>query len=361
MLIDRRPGDLPSLVGLGVVAAGCLLAVLANPYGTGLVQWMAESLGSPRPEITEWAPPKMSDPIFWQLVALVGVNAIAWGFASKRRDWVKLLILMLVAWQAMSHLRHIAFFALLTGFWTPPYLQSVLAGVRNRAAQGLPIVRPAPLMKWAAVGVVLLTTFVQTRSLTSRLAVLPVHANRYPVDALQYMTDQQLSGRLVACFNWAQYALAALSPKTTVAFDGRFRTCYPQEVVDMNFDFLLGEYGGNRHRSPDFGPVDGSKVLRHGSPNLALVDRSYPHAVQVMKSQSVESGGDWSLLYQDATAQLWGLASQYDRAESPDYLPPARRIISDRQSGAVVQWPAFPRRPVATVAQDEAQETEHDS
>lgn len=344
MLIDRRPGDLPKIAGLAAVAAACVLAVFANPYGTGLVAWMAESLGSPRPEITEWAGPKPSDPIFWQLVALGFANAIAWGFTKKQRDWVKIVILMLVAWQAVSHLRHIAFFALLSGFWTPPHVQSVLSAMRSKAANGLEIVRPAPLMKWAAVAAILFTTYVQTRSLASRLFVLPVASNQYPVDALQYIEDHELSGRLVVSFNWAQYALAALAPDTTVSFDGRFRTCYPQEVVDMNFDFLLGEHGGARHRSPNSGPIDGARVLSYGDPNLVLVDRTYPHAVEVMRQQSADQGGRWSLLYQDAISQLWGLANRYDQPTSPNYVAPDSRSIGDQESTRLVQWPAFPQR-----------------
>lgn len=346
MLIDRREGDAPRLAGLCLVAAGCLLAVLVNPYGDGLVRWLVESLSNPRPEITEWAAPKLSDPLFAQLVALFFVNAVAWGFTTKRRDYVKLAILTLVAWQAVTHLRHIAFFAILTGFWTPPHLASVLAKLRGQAAQGLSIMRPAPALKWAAVCAIFFTTYVQTHNLASRLFVLPVPANTYPVDAMQFMVDKNLSGRLVVSFNWAQYALAALAPDTTVSFDGRFRTCYPQEVVDMNFDFLLGEHGGRRHRSPRSGPIDGARVLEFGSPNLVLVDRSYEHAIGVMQENNTQAGGAWTLLYRDGVAELWGRASLYDRPGSPLYLPHEQRTSSNQKSQRTVQWPAFPlKRP----------------
>lgn len=342
MLIDRRPGDAKRLAGLAAVGLGCLLATIANPYGPGLLQWIAESLGEPRPEITEWAPPKVTDPLFWQFIALLSVNIVAWGFAKRQRDWVKLAILVLVAWQATTHLRHIAFLALLTGFWTLPYAQDVLSRLRRKAADGLPVVRPAPAFKWAAVAAIMLTVFVQTRGLAMRLVVLPVEATSYPVQAIDYMSRHNLHGRLVVSFNWAQYALAALSPKTTISFDGRFRTCYPQEVVDMNFDFLLGEHNGKRRRSPASGEIDGARVLRHGSPDLVLVDRGYDHAVGIMRDNSVAAGGQWSLLYQDGVAQLWGRASRYDNPLLTTYLPPEGRTIHDRRPTWSVQWPALP-------------------
>lgn len=344
MIIDRRRGDAAQAAGLIAVAAGCLLAVFANPYGPGLVQWLAQSIGAPRPEITEWAAPKPSDPLFWQFIALVAVNAIAWSFTKQRRDWVKIVIIALVAWQAASHLRHIAFLALLTGFWTPPHAHSVISRLRRQAAEGLPIVRPSPLVKWGGVAAIGLALVVQSLSLGGKLATLPVERGKYPVDAIQFMADRGLSGRLVVCFNWAQYALAALAPETTVSFDGRFRTCYPQEVVDMNFDFLIGEYGGRRHRSPDSGPIDGARVLEYGDPELVLVDRQYDHATRVMQEHSVASGGRWTLLYQDGVAQLWGRTDLYDRPGSPRRLAPEERVIGDRLVESQIQWPALPDR-----------------
>src|SRR5207245_503426 len=81
-------------------------------------------------------------------------------------------------------------------------------------------------------------------------------------DALQYMADRHLGGKLIVHFDWAQYALAALAPETTVAFDGRLRTCYPQEVADLYFDFLIGNQPACRWRSPTSPPFDDTALVR---------------------------------------------------------------------------------------------------
>ena len=111
----------------------------------------------------------------------------------------------------------------------------------------------------------------------------------YPVSAFQFITDQNLQGNLVVKMKWAQYAVAAFGPPSAerpqlkVAFDGRFDTCYPQEVLDMYFDFEIGDVPLTmRRRSPHSPPVDGSRILEYKNPNLVLIDRRDPHPGTVM-------------------------------------------------------------------------------
>jgi hypothetical protein len=160
------------------------------------------------------------------------------------------------------------------------------------------------------------------------------------------MVDRDLHGRLVVTYNWAQYAIAALNPYAPdpgvqVAFDGRFRTCYPQEVVDMHFDFILG--AGDcvpRHRSENSPPVDGGRVLRHGRPTLVLIDRALPHSLSVMRKHDDR----WVLLYQDPVAEVWGLAARFDNPAGNDYIAPHERIIRSALPGEDLPWPALPVR-----------------
>ena len=104
-----------------------------------------------------------------------------------------------------------------------------------------------------------------------------------------------------------------------------FRTCYPQEIVDKSFDFLLGDNGGRRHRRPEAGPIDPTAILDLGDPNLVLVDRQYKHSVKVMEDEASKADPQWSLIYQDGIAQLWGRTSVYDDPRSSHYLAPEER------------------------------------
>lgn len=344
LALERPQNWLPKSAGFAAFGIGSVAATLANPYGLQLHRWLAMSLGQPRPEITEWAPPSPDDPTFWPWLALLAVAGFSLSGTRKRRDWVQIAILALVAWQSASHLRHIAFVAVLCGFWIPEHFQSALGRLRPKSSESLSVMRLSPGLRRMALGVLAVSIALQTYVLGKRLTDLPVDRSFYPVDAIQFMADNQLEGKLVVTFNWAQYAIAALAPDVKVAFDGRFRTCYPQEIVDMHFDFLAGENDGKRSRSPSSGEIDPSRVLKYRSPDLVLVDRSYEQPVDVMRAEAERDHPEWSLLYRDPVAELWGRASRYDAPDSPHYFPIAARTIDAPAVEGGVAWPALPSR-----------------
>jgi hypothetical protein len=146
---------------------------------------------------------------------------------------------------------------------------------------------------------------------------------------------------------WAQYALAAFGSPTgkqdsiQVAFDGRFDTCYPRDIIDTYFDFALGNHSTEpRYRSPHSPPMDPARLLELGQPDLVLLDRQQLNAVRLVRSRRSE----WVLLYQDQLAQLWGRKSKYDDPASPDYISPNHRRVGQEEQTGYVAWPAFPLR-----------------
>ncbi|MCG8586819.1 MAG: hypothetical protein MI757_19115, partial [Pirellulales bacterium] len=122
------------------------------------------------------------------------------------------------------------------------------------------------------------------------------------------------------------------------AVDGRFRTCYPQTLIDMHFDFYAGDWPDKlRHRDEQSGPMDTVRVLDHENPNLVLIETRNRFARGV-----IEQHGGWVMLYQDGLAQLWGRTSIYDDSSSFTYVPATTREITNRPQSGSVDWPALP-------------------
>ncbi|MCH7891090.1 MAG: hypothetical protein IH921_06265, partial [Gemmatimonadetes bacterium] len=145
---------------------------------------------------------EVADPIFWPWIGLLTVAGLSLLGTRRRRDWVQIAILALVAWQSALHLRHIAFLALLCGFWLPAHLQSALGRLRPQSGSKLPVMRLSPWMRRTALTVLVLSIGLQSFALVRRLTDFPVERNFYPVDAIQFMADCRLEGKLVVSFNW---------------------------------------------------------------------------------------------------------------------------------------------------------------
>ena len=328
---------------LMIVAAAA--ATFINPYGSEFLVWLYDDLKVPRPEIVEWRAPDFFSLETLPFVILFVAWIAALLFSRKRHDFTQQVILALLCWQSMTHLRHIAFFAIACGFWLPRHWQSVLERIgatSNDAslASGLSP-RLAPLL----AGLVFVACLLTGGKLAGRIDHLNVERKNFPVAAAEFIAREQLNGKMIVTFNWAQYALAAFGPQKSadlgllVHVDGRCRTSYSQAMLDEHFDFIMGQQSpADRYRDPRSGPFDPEKALRNHRPDLVLLSRAQQPGCEVM----LRNQNDWCLLYQDELAQVWGRRSRYDDPANPDFVPEARRVIGCAAQTGYAAWPALP-------------------
>jgi hypothetical protein len=340
LLWRRGTAAWPKIGHFSAVCVFAILAVLVNPYGYELPYWMLVSLSQPRPEVSEWA--NIFDggvtAVPFTVLSLLTLSSL-W-LTRQRRDWVELIVLGLIAVQTLGHVRHLAFFAIAFGYWMPQHVISLwhrLVEWRPTLGQQEPLTRSAS--RWLSIEIGIVATLLLTL-LGYSFATFGVDRSKYPVSAIEFMAEENISGRLVVTFDWAQYALAALAPSTTVGFDGRYDTCYPQVVVDINFDLLFGSDLSRRHRGADSGPVDSNRVLEFANPDLVLMDR----IADVPAVRFVDQHDNWTRLYSDGRAILWGRKSVFDDPAVSTYVPTHRRRLSAEMPNGIAQWPGFPGR-----------------
>lgn len=331
---------IPVVGHLALIGLVSIASVFVNPYGWELPYWMLVSLSQPRPEISEWSGLLDAGPAIVPFTVLTVLTILALCWTRRSRNIVELIVLVLIAVQSIGHIRHLAFFALAFGFWMPEHLVSLwerLVAWRPSLGQHEEFTpRAARWLKVQLAGV----AAVLVSLLGWTFANFGVDRDEYPVSAIEFMAREHLHGKLVVTFDWAQYALAALSPATTVGFDGRYDTCYPVHVVDMHFDLLFGLDPTRRWRGPDSGPIDPQRVLSYGDPDLVLLNRRADlPAVELLANHP-----DWVLLYSDGLAGLWGRRSRYDDPQSPSYFAEAQRLRSDDRPSGIAAWPGFPGR-----------------
>jgi hypothetical protein len=112
----------------------------------------------------------------------------------------------------------------------------------------------------------------------------------YPAGAVAFMRSHQLSGNVLARFEWGQYAIFHLAPASKIFVDGRVDLVYPPQVIDEYLDFFAGRQRGDR-----------------------LLD-SYPHDYVLMPTGSpadatLSARTDWRPIYRDPVAVLFARAN----------------------------------------------------
>jgi hypothetical protein len=359
--ISRKGRQADGLViRLGLMSLAAIAATFVNPYGVGFHRWLYDDLKVARPEIVEWRAPELLDPQFLPFWLLAAVCIASLALSRRSRDFTHVAILGLILWQALTHHRHIAFFAIACGWWLPGHWNSLLVRLgidkpgatedglnqQARAANAAFSAAFSPRFQIAFAVLLSLAISITSLRLGQRLTTLKVERASYPVAAFEFVANQRLTGKMVCTFNWAQYALGAFGPRSTehpgilVQVDGRCRTSYSQAMLDTHFDFLMGQHNPQqRYRDPKSGEVDPERVLKVGTPDLVLISRTQLPSVEVMQRQK----GRWVLLYQDGLAQLWGRSERYDDPHSIHYLAPGQRPISDEAQTGYVRWPGFPQ------------------
>jgi len=329
----------------------CSLTTLINPYGIELHLWLIESLRIPRPEVMEWHPPNLFGPDSLKIWALIGFSFVGIVSTQEKRDWAKIVVFGVVLAQALSHQRHLPFVAILFGFWLPEHLQSLWLRLRSKIIPDTEVKNSLSEVPWSAIGLLGVISLMLAFQVGVRMRSVEVLFRRYPVAAMQFMADNEIFDSMVVTSEWSQYVLAVAGARTPqddgcrVAFDGRFRTCYPQTVVDMHFDFFRGDMPSNlRYRSSQSPPADPTRVLEFHSPNLVLLNTLEHFAVDAIRQTD-----QWCLLYKDRTAELWGRSIVYDQPHLETYIAEHRRIdTSDASTPAEelwqrsVEWPAKP-------------------
>ena len=263
-------GVLFKLAGAGVLTT---LATLLNPYGAELHAWMFYDVLPARPEIADWRPLDLfHDPKVFAVWLLLGLMTMGLTLSRRRKDLTQLVILGLILWQGLAHCRHIVFFAILCGCWLPPLVQDVIDRITRdwrEAAANRPVPVGSRLPRWCVpVGLAVWLVAVLT-TLVPRLTQLPVRRDWYPVAAMQYVRDQSLTGKFLVDLNWAQYAIMCFADdplraaELRVAVDGRLRTCYAWETLDVYFDYFMGQGGPElRNRSAKSPPFRAERAWK---------------------------------------------------------------------------------------------------
>ncbi|HEY4395445.1 MAG TPA: hypothetical protein VGP64_15345 [Polyangia bacterium] len=220
---------------VAALAATPFLMVL-TPYGRGYYAGWWRTITFPPGEISEWAPLYHSPYVIGLTAFGMALLFLLYALARRGpRALSGLAFVVVAAWQALRHERHVALFALAWFCAAPGYLAATPIGelleaavARRRVARTLAVVS-------GALGLALCAVALPRHPLRLRLPAqgseLGVAAVVYPAGAVSYLADHGFRGKVVTSFLNGGFVIWKLHPAVRVSFDGRYAVAYLPEVL----------------------------------------------------------------------------------------------------------------------------------
>jgi len=276
-LFNRGTFDwwLPGVFILSALATGL------NPHGFDLQIFLYHSLNSSR-NITEWDSINLFDASHIQYKILAGLFVFSLILPGRKRGWEILLISLAVVY-GFKHQRH----SVLAAIVMVPYVSLRLAEILQMIyVPAIRITTPTHLILHVSaliLGVIFMTSGVLAYQ-TAQFKIQVLLRN-YPAYAVRFMKENNINGNILTPFDWGEYLIWHL-PESRVSVDGRFRTAYPQEVMDQNLNFTAQKPGA-------------MALLDQYPTELILLRNYYKTGLQL------KNNNDWASIHEDPVATLY--------------------------------------------------------
>lgn len=271
------------------VLAVLSLATLLNPWSYKYIPALWQAIALDRTAIiSEWRPVwKVCFTTFNVLLISVIILIYAWHWQNKPFFLLPGIFMLIVsAWQAFWHYRHLSIYAVLFTGYVPVMLENTELNSLLRKFKK-PLCLLFLFLGISGLSLAFYNKFWQPQMPTS----LKDHEKGkilYALGPVRYLEEIGFSGNIMVSFNDGAYVSWKLYPKVKVSMDSRFEAAYTVDQVVENLNFYRGKEGWE-------------DTLKRQSPDAILV-RNYEPIERILGEGS---NSDWQKVYFDDTYSLY--------------------------------------------------------
>ena len=262
--------------------ASCLM-VLINPSGIELWEFFYHSLSQSR-NISEWNSVPLWGTEFIFLKILTILFLITLFLPGKKQSW-KIVMVFLVIYFGFKHQRHTILTAIVLTFYLPLVLSKGLTlwgeNYSHLFKTGNWMV-PAQLILLVFMCLQFLDGYKKYSQNQFKILVEP---QVYPSYLIQFMEENEFKGNILVPFDWGEFLIWKL-PDSKISIDGRFRTAYPETIINWNQKVYS-------IKNPD------TKLLNQ-YPTDFIVTRK-----KVTPNNYLANNEEWIKIYEDLIASLF--------------------------------------------------------
>lgn len=277
-----------------------LLMLNVTPYGFDYVPYLVRAIRMERPLIHEWLP--IWQTAHWTTLLLYVCSVLVGMYVIWRRGpWpiFEPLALLLTAWLAAWHLRHLSIYAVTWICLVPAMVETTELGSQIKK---LWRTFPIPLIVlWSLLGILSVGYSIHKEFWRLEIPTAPSHAPPgapvYPAGAVQYLKEKGFHGNLMVPFDVGAFVSWHLYPDVKVSNDSRYEVAYPHGLVEEIVTLYRAEPGW--HATLDRYP-----------PDAILVPRGCPLDLALEEDQKANRLGGWKCVYRDSGYLLYMPESQ---------------------------------------------------
>jgi hypothetical protein len=258
-----------------------VLALLLNPYGASLLDFLLRTATVARPEISEWTPLEFTSlpGLICLVLAVIGSIGLAFSGRPKAPEAVLTVFATLV--MTFISNRHYPLFA----------LTLIVAAGEHIADVWSRLVPAVEFRTWTSRGLAAASftvAFFWVALSFSRFYCIAIDVQYFPFPsrAIALLSQSGFRGNMAIPFTWGEFVLWHLGPEVKVSIDGRRETIYSDEVYRETLDFERGT-----------GVWDA--LLKSSATDLVLTHNGSPTANLMSKADG------WLPLYQDTFCVLF--------------------------------------------------------
>jgi hypothetical protein len=322
-----RRHDRQTLMLSGLLLALVAGATFVNPYGAGLHAMLLEHLGTTQ-FVREWQPlwGAQQSPVYYVPFLLAPLAVVG----RRRLQAIDVIVLLVVGWQAVSHVRHVALLGIAALILLPGAATEALDRLFPRLIVAWSTPAKRGLRRACVAFVLAVLAGLQVRGslpfwqegLSPWDIAVEGHSfvPGMPLRAVAAIRRSGLKGNLVTDYGWGQFAIWHLYPESHVAFDGRYRTVFQ---ADLERQFLAWQ-----------------TATLASSPTTPIID-DYPTQLALLPVDSLpdhylSDRPDWDCVYRDDQAAVYiARDSSGDLAAGPS----GRALVAPELPA---RWSSFP-------------------
>ncbi len=256
--------------------------IFINPYGAELVDFLIYTLSRPRPHIYEWNAVTFSA-VYSDYFAMVIITAVLLIRSKVKKDVFEVSALFAGFIFSVLQNRHVVLFAILFCAYVPGYASSIAKDALIKFEKRFPEKFFIGAMSAIACFFVFAGIFFNK---TNPMRI-EAPAKEYPVDAVKFMKDNEISGNIFCFFGWGEMCISELGDRSKVFLDPRYRTVYGEDFINEYFQVL---YGQKEHKE---------YLLRYPETDIMFLSPYNPLA------QLIEKDAEWVDVFSSPGARIF--------------------------------------------------------